>query len=581
MKHSLAIGDLLAAYAAGSCTPSEVINDVLARIESAPNLNAWITRLSRAQIFAYVDALQGKSIESLPLYGIPFAIKDNIDLADVPTTAACPEFAYTPAQSATVVQKLIDAGAIPIGKTNLDQFATGLVGVRSPYGAGRNTVDPEYISGGSSSGSAIAVAQGLVSFSLGTDTAGSGRVPAAFNNLIGLKPSVGLLSTRGLLPACRTLDAISIFAGTAGDAQRVLRVAEGYDADDDYSRHIERRAFSTDAFRFGVPRADQLQFFGDDDYRRLFEVAIATLESKGGRKIEIDFEPFLTTARLLYEGPWIAERYAAIADFIAAKPDALHPVTRQIIEPATKRTSVETFQSQYRLQSLRRQTAKTWNEIDVLVTPTAGTIYKVAEVEADPIRLNSNLGYYTNFVNLLDLAAVAVPAGFRNDGLPFGITLIAPSGSDEALLRLAARVHGEEITADVAPGFMAIAVCGAHMQGLPLNKQFTERGGYFVRKTCSAPAYRFYALPGGPPARPGMVKVNEGGGAIEMEMWALPLAQVGSFLAGIPSPLGLGKVLLADGTSVTGFVCEASATAGAQDITHLRGWRAYLATLTL
>ena len=578
MKHSLAIGDLLPAYTAGRCTPGDVIDDVLARIESAPNQNAWITRLSRAQIFAYVDALQGKRMESLPLYGIPFAIKDNIDLADVPTTAACPEFAYTPEQSATVVQKLIDAGAIPIGKTNLDQFATGLVGVRSPYGAGRNTVDPEYISCGSSSGSAITVAQGLVSFSLGTDTAGSGRVPAAFNNLIGLKPSVGLLSTRGVLPACRTLDAISVFALTAGDARRVLRVAEGYDAGDDYSRHIERCAFSTNQFRFGVPRADQLQFFGDPEYQRLFNAGMALLESKGGRKIEIDFEPFLETARLLYEGPWIAERYAAIADFIAARPDALHPVTRQIIEPATKRTSVETFQSQYRLQSLRRQIANTWNDIDVLVTPTAGTIYRIAEVEADPIRLNSNLGYYTNFVNLLDLAAVAVPAGFRNDGLPFGITLIAPSGSDEALLRLAARVHGDEIAADVAPGFMAIAVCGAHMQGLPLNKQLTERGGYFVRKTTSASAYRFYALPGGPPARPGMVKVNEGGGAVELEVWALPHAQVGSFLAGIPSPLGLGKVLLADGTSVTGFVCETSATQGALDITHLGGWRAYLAS---
>jgi allophanate hydrolase len=295
---------------------------------------------------------------------------------------------------------------------------------------------------------------------------------------------------------------------------------------------------------------------------------------------------------LLYEGPWVAERYAAIAKFISSKPQALHPVTRQIIEPATQRSSLETFQAQYRLQALRRQAAGVWGNIDVMLTPTAGTIYRIAEVEVDPVRLNSNLGYYTNFVNLLDLAAVAVPAGFRSDGLPFGITLIAPSGSDEALLRLADRVHrvdergyganqlvGEAarvMPLDVAPGFMAIAVCGAHMQDLPLNRQLTDRGGYLVKQIKSAPQYRFYALPGGPPARPGMVKVNENGGTVELEVWAVPNEQVGSFLAGIPSPLGLGKVLLADGTSVIGFICESSAAAGAQDITHFGGWRAFL-----
>jgi allophanate hydrolase len=525
---------------------------------------------------AYVDALQGKGPSSLPLYGVPFAIKDNIDLARVPTTAACREFAYTPTESAHVVQKLIDAGAIPIGKTNLDQFATGLVGARSPYGAGRNSVNPEFISGGSSAGSAIAVAMGLVSFSLGTDTAGSGRVPAAFNNLIGLKPSAGLLSTRGVVPACRTLECVSIFALTAKDAGSVLRAAEGLDAHDDYSRDVQRRSFAVDVFRFGVPRTEQLKFFGDADYERLFAAAVRRLESIGGYRVEIDFEPFLQAARLLYEGPWVAERYAAIADFIKNQPNALHPVTRQIIEPATTRSAVEAFQSQYRLQSLRRKTASAWRDIDVLVTPTAGTIYRIAEVEADPIQLNSNLGYYTNFVNLLDLAAVAAPAGFRKDGLPFGITLIAPSGSDEALLRLAARIQNREITPDIAPGFMAIAVCGAHMQGLPLNHQLTSRRGYFVRATSSAPNYKLYALPGGPPARPGMVKVNDGGGAIELEVWALPIEQVGSFLAGIPSPLGLGKVELADGTLVTGFVCEANAVSDAKDITPLGGWRRFL-----
>jgi allophanate hydrolase len=592
MQRSLAIGDLLSGYAAKTCSPREVMEDVLARIDTAPDHNVWITRLSRAQVLKYADALTARSPKELPLYGVPFAIKDNIDLAGVPTTAACSEFAYTPTASATVVQKLIDAGAIPIGKTNLDQFATGLVGARSPYGSGRNSFNPEFISGGSSSGSAVAVAMGLVSFSLGTDTAGSGRIPAAFNNLIGLKPSCSLLSTRGVVPACRSLDCVSIFSLTASDAQQVLRVAEGFDFFDDYSRVMQRGAFSTTSFRFGVPRADQLKFFGDEVYARLFAASIARLESLGGQRVEINFEPFLQTARLLYEGPWVAERYAAIEKFILSQPEALHPVTRQIIEPATQRSSLETFQAQYRLQTLRRQAAGVWGNIDVLLTPTAGTIYRIAEVEADPLRLNSNLGYYTNFVNLLDLAAVAVPAGFRTDGLPFGITLIAPSGSDEVLLRLADRVHqvddrryganhfvseaARAMPLDIAPGFMAIAVCGAHMQGLPLNRQLIDRGGYLVKKIQSAPQYRFYALPGGPPARPGMVKVNENGGAVELEVWALPIEQVGSFLAGIPSPLGLGKVLLVDGTAVTGFICEATAVLDAQDITHLGGWRAFL-----
>jgi allophanate hydrolase len=355
---------------------------------------------------------------------------------------------------------------------------------------------------------------------------------------------------------------------------------------------MQRGAFATNAFRFGVPRADQLQFFGDKEYAKLFAASIARLESLGGQRVEVNFEPFLQTARLLYEGPWVAERYAAIAKFIVSSPQALHPVTRQIIEPATQRSSLETFQAQYRLQALRRQAAGVWGNIDVMLTPTAGTIYRVAEVESDPVRLNSNLGYYTNFVNLLDLAAVAVPAGFRSDGLPFGITLIAPTGSDEVLLRLADRAHqvdergyganqwvgdsAREMPLDVATGFMAIAVCGAHMQGLPLNRQLIDRGGYFVKQIQSAPLYRFYALPGGPPARPGMVRVNADGGAVELEVWALPNEQVGSFLAGVPSPLGLGKVLLADGTSVTGFVCESNGVAGAQDITHLGGWRAFL-----
>jgi allophanate hydrolase len=589
---SLAIGDLLQDYAAGRCTPREVIDDVLLRIETAPERNAWITRLTREQVYEYVDALATRPQNDLPLFGVPFAIKDNIDLAGVPTTAACPEYAYTPQCSATAVRKLIDAGAIPIGKTNLDQFATGLVGARSPYGAGRNSFNQEFISGGSSAGSAIAVAMGLVSFSLGTDTAGSGRVPAAFNNLIGLKPTCGLVSTHGVVPACRSLDSVSIFALTAGDARRVLRAVEGFDALDEYSRVREARGISTTTFRFGVPRADQLEFFEDADYARLFAASIERLAALGGRCVEVDFRPFQEVARLLYEGPWVAERYAAIAKFIESKPTALHPITRQIISHGAQRTSVETFQALYRLQEFRRQISDVWKEIDLLVTPTAGTIYRIDQVEADPIRLNSNLGYYTNFVNLLDFAAVSVPAGFRSDGLPFGITLVAPAGADESLLRLVQRVHqidewrcgasllvGESartLSVDIAPGFVGIAVCGAHMDGLPLNHQLKERNAYFVRRTHSASTYRLYALPGGPPHRPGMIKVNREGAAIELEVWALPHTAVGSFLAGIPSPLGLGKIQLADGTQVTGFMCDASATEGARDITEFGGWRAFL-----
>jgi allophanate hydrolase len=383
---------------------------------------------------------------------------------------------------------------------------------------------------------------------------------------------------------------VSIFALTAGDAMQVLRVAEGFDGSDDYSRVIERRGFNADAFRFGVPKASQLEFFGDGHSAGLFDAMTEHLEKVGGQRVEIDLDPFLAAARLLYEGPWVAERYAAIGDFIRQHPDALHPITRQIIEPATAKSAVDYFNAHYRLQALRRVCSKVWASIDVMLTPTAGTIYTIDEVLADPIRLNSNLGYYTNFVNLLDLAAIAVPAGFRPDGLPFGVTLIGQSGSDDALLRLAQRAHRvkefkagyaievstAETTPEIAPGFLAIVVCGAHMRGLPLNHQLTTRGGYFVRQTQSASCYRLYALPGGPPVRPGMVSVMDGGAAIDVEVWAIPQEQMGSFLAGIPSPLGLGKVQLQDGSLAIGFTCEGSAVATAVDITHFGGWRAYL-----
>jgi allophanate hydrolase len=593
-SENLLIGELLQAYRAHRLTPAEVIESALERADRAPERHIWITRLPRERVMDYVRAIEGRPLDALPLYGIPFVIKDNIDLAGVPTTVGCPQYAYVPAQSAAVVQRLLDAGAIPLGKTNLDQFATGLVGVRSPYGACRNSFDAKYISGGSSSGSAVAVATGLASFALGTDTAGSGRVPAAFNNILGLKPSVGRLSTRGVVPACRTLDCVSIFSLTSEDAARVLSVAEGYDPADPYSRRVGDAAIQGQ--RFGVPRPDQLQFFGDREYARLFAAAVARIESLGGSVVHIDIAPFLEAARLLYEGPWIAERYAVFEDFMQQHAGAMHPVTRQVIEGGKSRSAAETFKAQYRLKSLERATEAVWDHADVILIPTAGTIYEIAQIEAEPIGLNTNLGYYTNFMNLLDLAGVAVPAGFRADGLPFGVTLVGRRGTDHALLAMADRLHRAcvkklgalestlpprtDAEHAIAEGFMAVAVCGAHMEGLPLNSQLRDRGGYLVRRMQTAPCYRLFALPGGPPSRPGLVRVIEGGASIDLELWAVRSAEFGSFIEKIPAPLGIGKIELLDGAKVPGFLCEAYAVENAVDITALRGWRAYLANLS-
>lgn len=441
---NLEIASLRQQYLSGALTPSKLIDSLEKKISSQDSGNIWIYKLSHEQLLAYCSQLELKDPASLPLYGIPFAVKDNIDLAGVPTTAGCPDYAYTPKSSATVVQKLIDAGAIPIGKTNLDQFATGLVGTRSPFGACQNSFNPEYISGGSSSGSAVSVAKGLVSFSLGTDTAGSGRVPAAFNNLVGHKPTCGLLSTSGVVPACRTLDCVSIFALTAGDAETVLKSAQGFDATDAYSRHHSSSSFLPKLgkrFKFGVPRRDQLAFFNNQETPGLFEQAVKELQAIGGTAVEIDFSLFLETAKLLYEGPWVAERYTAIRDFFETKPDSIFPVTKKIIGGATKISAADTFSALYQLQALKRKTESVWDAVDVLVTPTAGTIYKISEVNAEPVSCNSNLGYYTNFMNLLDMSATAVPAGFQSNGLPFGITIFMPAFGDSALLYLAEKIQ--------------------------------------------------------------------------------------------------------------------------------------------
>ena len=598
---SFDIASLQAAYASG-VTVRAVVAEAQRRCASDTH-HAFIHRLSDAEIEPFLAHLDGVDPASLPLYGVPFAIKDNIDLAHIPTTAGCPEFAYTPGESAFLIQQLVAAGAVPLGKTNLDQFATGLNGTRSPYGACQNAFNPEFVSGGSSSGSAVSVAKGWVTFSLGTDTAGSGRVPASFNNLIGLKPSIGLLSGTGVVPACRSVDTVSIFALTAADAQAVLAVAAAYDEADAFSRKAEPFGvdFSAGPFRFGVPRAQDLAFFGNTTAPALFEASVERLKALGGTPVTVDLTPFLEAARLLYEGPWVAERYVAIQDFIDAQPEAVFPPVRTIIEGGRNKTAADAFAASYRLKALKRVCDAVWKDVDCLLTPTAGTIYRIAEMQADPIRLNSNLGYYTNFMNLLDYSAVAVPAGMLTSGdaagLPWGVTLGAPAHKDVPLLRLADRFHraqalslGATATplADTPPigdvpksalgaGSVKVAVCGAHLSGLPLNWQLTQRGAHLLGAVKSAAEYRFYALAGGPVQRPGMVRVAEGGAAIDMEVWEMPAQHFGSFVDGIPAPLGIGKVKLANGSWVSGFVCEAIGVEGGTDITALGSWRAWLA----
>jgi allophanate hydrolase len=593
---SLGIRDLLGSYRSGHVSPPALIERLYERIAAHADRGIWITLLPREQALAQATALLAADPASLPLYGVPFAIKDNLDLAGTPTTAACPDFAYVPGASAHPVQRLMQAGAIPIGKTNMDQFATGLVGTRSPYGVCRNSFDRELIAGGSSSGSAVAVACGLVSFALGSDTAGSGRIPAAFNNIVGLKPTRGRLSPRGMVPICRSLDAVSIFALDAEDAATVCRAAEGFDPQEPYSRRLgaPSRLFAAPGLRFGVPRADELEFFGNREYHRLFQQSVAALEALGGCPVELAFAPLREVADLLYGGPWLAERHLVIESLLARKPSALHPVTREVIERGACYSAADAFRAQYRLEGLRRRCESIWEQVDVLVTPTAGTIYGIDEVESDPIRLNNSLGFYTNFVNLLDWSAVATPAGFTASGVPFGVTLQAPAWSDYPLLALAAKLQ-RRLTgyaganalelADPGPfdwseghGTLQIAVCGAHLSGQPLNHQLRDRGAVQVASTVTAPVYRLYALAGGPPARPGLVRVERGGVPIEVEVWSLPQAALGGFAANIPSPLALGKVLLANGLEVCGFVCEGHAAATAEDISSFGGWRRYIAS---
>ncbi len=594
---SLDLAALAAGYRDGSLTPTATARAVLARIAAAGEDHVWIERVAAADLLARaaaLEALPAGARAALPLFGIPFAVKDNIDAAGLPTTAACPDFAYRPADSATAVQRLLDAGALLVGKTNLDQFATGLVGVRSPYGIARNAFDPLCVPGGSSSGSAVAVAAGLVSFPLGTDTAGSGRVPAAFNNIVGLKPTKGLVSTAGVVPACRSLDCVSVFALTVEDAMDVLAVMAAPDPRDAYSRAAPPAPAALQApFRFGVPQVGQLRFFGNAEAERLYHAALDRLRGLGGVAVAIDYAPFAEAAALLYSGPWVAERTAAVGDFLAAHPESGLAVTSTIIEGGRTRSAVDAYRAMYRLEELRRDTAPVWDAIDLLAVPTTGTIYTIEEVMADPVALNSNLGTYTNFTNLLDLCGIAVPAGFQADGRPAGITLLAPAFRETAVAAVAAAAHraaGVPLGATGVPlpparpvsygaeRLVPLLVVGAHLSGQPLNRHLTAAGGRLMETVLTAPRYRLHALPG-EPARPGMLRVAEGGGAVAGEVWALTPEAFGRIVAGIPRPLSVGTVELADGRTVKGFLCEAADVADAPDISHFGGWLAYRASL--
>lgn len=595
---SLDLGALRRRYADGSATPVGVIQAVYERIAARGNDSVWITLSPEAESMARARRLEAGFAEfsHLPLFGVPFAVKDNIDAAGLPTTAGCPDFAYKPPGNAPVVERLLEAGAMLIGKTNLDQFATGLVGVRSPYGTPKNPFDARYIPGGSSSGSAVAVAAGLVSFALGTDTAGSGRVPAAFNNLVGYKPTAGLISTTGVVPACRSLDCVSVFALTCEDAATVAGVVCSQDREVPGLRPADAGFCLGEStpgqFRFGVPASGELKTFGDAATGPMFAEAAGRFQRLGGKAVEIDFGPFRETAELLYGGPWVAERLAAIREFFERQPESFFPVTREIIAGGRRFSAVDVFEAAYRLEALRVRAQAEWKKIDLLLLPTAATIFTIAEVAADPIGLNTKLGYYTNFVNLLNCCALAVPSGFNARGLPFGVTLIAPARRDGLVFALGTAYQhlvggrlgatGATLSPDLPPPAppgrtrIRVAVVGAHLQGLSLNHQLTERGAVLVRCGRTQPWYRLYALPGTTPPKPGLVRYGEGGQAIDLEVWEMAAENFGAFVALVAPPLAIGTVELADGERVKGFVCENYAVAGAPDISGFGGWRQYL-----
>ncbi|MFP5391600.1 MAG: allophanate hydrolase [Gammaproteobacteria bacterium] len=589
----MTVAGLREQYRTGTLLPCACIEQVLAAIDAADRPEVWIARMPAKVLLEQARVLdrqlheEGAAVlERLPLFGTPFAVKDNIDVAGLPTTAACPAFAYQPQRSAAAVARLQEAGAIVVGKTNLDQFATGLVGTRSPYGAVRNAAHPERVSGGSSSGSAVAVALGLVSFSLGTDTAGSGRVPAGLNDIVGLKPTRGLVSTRGVVPACRTLDCVSVFAQTVADAWRVLQAASGYDALDPFSQRIPMLGVKRRGYRVAIPA--QLEFYGDAAAQAAFEASLARLRDVPNCEIvPVDFTPFREAALLLYQGPWVAERMAAVGGFFAEQREAMDPVVGGIIEGAQRYSAVDAFNGQYRLAELRRKAEQQLDGFDLMLVPTAPTFPTLASVAEEPVLRNSELGHYTNFVNFFDMAALAIPAVTRADGLPFGVTLIGPRGADhllagagEVFVRALRERQGGAVATPLpfAEPTVKLAVVGAHLDGQPLNWQLVERGARKLSLTRTQACYRLFALTGTVPLKPGLQRVDDGGAAIEVEVWELPLRTFGEVVAEVPAPLGIGSLELADGSWVKGFICEPFALQGAEEVTRHGGWRAYLAS---
>ena len=592
MTTPMTISDLHKAYAAG--TPlEEIIAAVYARIAEVADPGIFITLRNEQDVMEEARAM-GAFDPDKPLWGIPFAVKDNIDVAGMPTTAACPAWEYQASEDAYVVDRLRKAGAIVIGKTNLDQFATGLVGVRTPYDAPKNSLDPDIVPGGSSGGSGVSVGHGIVSFALGTDTAGSGRVPAALNNIVGLKPSLGSWSASGSVPACRSIETISAFALTIEDAYRVHQVASAFDEADAYSRPIDAPSLFAikTPLTIGIPDSASIKFFGDDVQAASFAEGVALLEAAGHTIEPIDFSPFYAIAEMLYEGAWVAERNSVIDKLMASDPEAILPVTRKIVGKANDLSATDAFKGFYRLKELSREVEPLLKRLDLLCVPTIPTFYSVADLEADPVTPNSNFGTYTNFVNLLDMCGLAVPIPARTDGRPGSVTLLATSGKDALLASLSAcleqagdRTLGatswprppRKPVADLPTDYVKLAVCGAHLKGLPLNWQLTDRNAYLMEATTSAPYYRFYALAGEGVKRPGMIRTKEKqANGIAVEVWAMPFVELGSFLAGIPSPLGLGKVELESGEQVCGFICEASGAEGAEDITSIGSWRSFL-----
>ncbi|MET0182334.1 MAG: allophanate hydrolase [Caulobacterales bacterium] len=572
---------------AGKTSALAIAENTLKRIAAYDLVQpqVWISRCADDDVRMAAKAIDKriKAGENLPLAGVPFAVKDNLDVAGLQTTAACPAFAYTPKHSATVVDLLIAAGAVLIGKTNLDQFATGLVGVRSPYGAPHCVFNSDYVSGGSSSGSAVAVAAGLVAFALGTDTAGSGRVPAAFNNLIGFKPTKGRWSTRGLVPACRSLDCVTVFTHDVKDAALVDHVLAHFDEADVFSRPKQALAPSKKT-KLGIPKG-ALNWCGDAQSEALFAKAVARANAAGAELVEIDIAPLVDCAKLLYQGPYVAERTAALRDFMANYASAMHPVVRGIVQGGAAYSAADAYAASYELKAYERAAAAIWRKVDALILPTAPTIYSIAEVEAEPVALNANLGLYTNFVNLLDMSAIAAPAGFRENGTGFGVTFIGPAWADEYLRDLAQSYLEADPAFDAPPlateaqmQQIKLAVVGAHLNGMPLHWQLTSRNARLVKSCKTAPAYKLYAMANSTPPKPALVYVGDGGAAIELEVYELDEAAFGSFTAEVPPPLAIGTVTLDSGENVKGFVAEPRAFEGAEDITHLGGWRAYIAS---